>query len=346
MDRILTMPAPTVRLHAWYRSAGALLRELSRALNQGQTLLRADSGLPVGTHLVLVMGADCLSAPLEVQGTVTSWDVHERQHEMTLRYEFDSRSQRASLNEALAELRRQNRGPRRLARVPLTLATDAAALAGGLEVTVTDGRVAKLEGTRLNPLTDGFICSKVRRFPRHLYGDERLLHPLVRLAVHIVVALIAIFGAGLVVETIGAPFSSGEIRMGWLAIPFAILVFVGGINAWNMIDGVDGLASVQAFIALAFLLAVAGSSAPALQAGLLALLCGIGAFFLFNLPFQGLRRHRTFLGDAGSMFLGLSIVWHALALSQGATAVAISNRLEPERCDLKGLSPTGFPEMR
>ncbi len=49
-----------------------------------------------------------------------------------------------------------------------------------LEVTVTGGRVAKLEGTRLNPLTDGFICSKVRRFPRHLYGDERLLHPLVR----------------------------------------------------------------------------------------------------------------------------------------------------------------------
>ena len=139
----------------------------------------------------------------------------------------------------------------------------------------------------------------------------------VRLVVQIVVALIAIFGAGLVVETIGAPFFTGVIEMGWLAIPFSILVFVGGINAWNMIDGIDGLASVLAFIALAFLLVVAGPSAPALQASLLALLCGIGAFFLFNLPFHGLRRHRTFLGDAGSMFLGLAIVWHALALSQG-----------------------------
>ena len=49
-----------------------------------------------------------------------------------------------------------------------------------LEVTVTDGKVVKLEGTRLNPLTDGFICSKVRRFPRHLYGDERLRHPMVQ----------------------------------------------------------------------------------------------------------------------------------------------------------------------
>ncbi len=49
-----------------------------------------------------------------------------------------------------------------------------------LEITVTDGRVVKLEGTRVNPLTDGFICSKVRRFARHLYCDERLRHPMLR----------------------------------------------------------------------------------------------------------------------------------------------------------------------
>jgi UDP-GlcNAc:undecaprenyl-phosphate GlcNAc-1-phosphate transferase len=88
-----------------------------------------------------------------------------------------------------------------------------------------------------------------------------------------------------------------------------------------MIDGIDGLASMLAFIALAFLLVIAGQSAPSLQASLLALMCGIGAFFLFNLPFSTLRLSRTFLGDAGSMFLGLAIVWHALALSQGEAAV-------------------------
>lgn len=151
--------------------------------------------------------------------------------------------------------------------------------------------------------------------------DRFVLTPVIRLVVQIAVALIAIFGAGLVVETIGAPFSTGATTLGWLEVPFAILVFVGGINAWNMIDGIDGLASVLGFIALSLLLLVAGTSAPALQASLLALLCGIGAFFLFNLPFRGLRPNRTFLGDAGSMFLGLAIVWHALALSQGSNAV-------------------------
>lgn len=49
-----------------------------------------------------------------------------------------------------------------------------------LQVTVEDGRVVRLEGDERNPLTAGYICSKVRRFPRHLYGEERLLHPMRR----------------------------------------------------------------------------------------------------------------------------------------------------------------------
>jgi anaerobic selenocysteine-containing dehydrogenase len=49
-----------------------------------------------------------------------------------------------------------------------------------LLVAVEDGRVVGLEGSRANPLTQGFICSKVRRFPEHLYGRARLLQPAVR----------------------------------------------------------------------------------------------------------------------------------------------------------------------
>lgn len=150
--------------------------------------------------------------------------------------------------------------------------------------------------------------------------DRYVLNPLSRLVIQIVIALIAAFGAGLVVETIGAPFSTEMVGMGWLSIPFTILIIVGGINAWNMIDGIDGLASILAFVSLTCLLVVGGSTVPSLQASLLALLFGIGAFFLFNLPLRRFRRQRTFLGDAGSMFLGLAVVWHSLALSQGTTA--------------------------
>ena len=49
-----------------------------------------------------------------------------------------------------------------------------------LEVQVEDGRVVKVDGSHLNPVTDGYICAKVRRLPEHLYGPDRLLYPAVR----------------------------------------------------------------------------------------------------------------------------------------------------------------------
>lgn len=49
-----------------------------------------------------------------------------------------------------------------------------------LDVEVSDGRVSKIRGSRVNPLTDDFICSKVANFTKRLYGKERLLHPMRR----------------------------------------------------------------------------------------------------------------------------------------------------------------------
>lgn len=49
-----------------------------------------------------------------------------------------------------------------------------------LEVRVADGRVVKVDGSHLNPVTAGYICAKVRRVPEHLYGPDRLLYPAVR----------------------------------------------------------------------------------------------------------------------------------------------------------------------
>jgi len=49
-----------------------------------------------------------------------------------------------------------------------------------LEVTVADGRVTRLNGSHANPVTEGYICGKVRHFPELVYGDERLRYPAVR----------------------------------------------------------------------------------------------------------------------------------------------------------------------
>ena len=49
-----------------------------------------------------------------------------------------------------------------------------------LEVDVEEGRVVSIGGSRVNPITNGYICAKVRRFPEHMYGPERLLTPGIR----------------------------------------------------------------------------------------------------------------------------------------------------------------------
>jgi anaerobic selenocysteine-containing dehydrogenase len=49
-----------------------------------------------------------------------------------------------------------------------------------LDVTVQDRRITAIDGSEANPVTGGYICAKVRRFPERLYGPDRLLHPAVR----------------------------------------------------------------------------------------------------------------------------------------------------------------------
>ena len=49
-----------------------------------------------------------------------------------------------------------------------------------LDVTVEKGRVVKIDGGDINPVTRGYICAKVRRFGERLYGEDRLLYPAIR----------------------------------------------------------------------------------------------------------------------------------------------------------------------
>ena len=94
-----------------------------------------------------------------------------------------------------------------------------------------------------------------------------------------------------------------EVSLGVLAVPFTLLWIVGITNALNLIDGLDGLACGQAFIAalaLAGLSAQAGGDAALVLSS--ALLGGAFAFLVFN-------RYpaKLFLGDGGSYFLGFTL---------------------------------------
>jgi anaerobic selenocysteine-containing dehydrogenase len=49
-----------------------------------------------------------------------------------------------------------------------------------LEVRVEGDRVVAVGGSRVNPITEGYICSKVRRYPEHVHGDRRVRYPRIR----------------------------------------------------------------------------------------------------------------------------------------------------------------------
>lgn len=49
-----------------------------------------------------------------------------------------------------------------------------------LAVTVQHGKVVTIDGAHKNPVTDGYICAKVRKFGDRVYGPDRLLHPGIR----------------------------------------------------------------------------------------------------------------------------------------------------------------------
>src|SRR4051794_16618990 len=49
-----------------------------------------------------------------------------------------------------------------------------------LAVTVHRGKVTTIDGGRKNPVTEGYICAKVRKFGERVYGPDRLQYPAVR----------------------------------------------------------------------------------------------------------------------------------------------------------------------
>lgn len=118
-------------------------------------------------------------------------------------------------------------------------------------------------------------------------------------------------------QTIGDIFGTGEvITFGWLGYLVTILAVVGAINAYNMVDGIDGLLgglSVVTFGALAILMVFDNQYDIAYVC--LVIVVTMLPYIMLNLGVFG-RRYKVFMGDAGSMFIGFSVIWFLLLSSQ------------------------------
>ncbi len=151
-----------------------------------------------------------------------------------------------------------------------------------------------------------------------LWDDVKNMKPLIKFIGQIVVALI-LFSYGFRIELLTNPFLNSEIHLpSYLSILITVIWVVGLINAMNLIDGLDGLAAGIASIVSGSLIFVAlflHNDTTVLL--LIALLGSTLGFLRYNFyPAQ------IFMGDAGSMFIGLILASVALIGSQYKSATA------------------------
>jgi UDP-N-acetylmuramyl pentapeptide phosphotransferase/UDP-N-acetylglucosamine-1-phosphate transferase len=144
-----------------------------------------------------------------------------------------------------------------------------------------------------------------------LIDDKRGMRPWVKLLGQILVASILFF-SNVHVGGIGIAFPP------WLDYAVTVFWIVGAVNAFNLIDGMDGLATGLALIAsvgLVGALLFTGNSAATLPYLILAGAC-LG-FLRYNF-----HPASVFLGDTGSMFLGLCVATFPLMTGSRKELVA------------------------
>lgn len=122
-------------------------------------------------------------------------------------------------------------------------------------------------------------------------------------------AIIVFVGAGYTIDHL--PFLSADSVFSWVSIPVTGLFMLAVTNAFNLHDGLDGLAAGSAIMSLGAI-AIIGFSPDGLTVSTLLAATVIGAAF-------GFLRYNThpaviFMGDAGSQFLGFTIAALAVLL--------------------------------
>lgn len=94
----------------------------------------------------------------------------------------------------------------------------------------------------------------------------------------------------------------------WAGIPLTLLIFVGVTNALNMIDGIDGLASGISIITLGLLSFIYIREHRFLYSTVALTMTGaVVAFWLHNIFGSAEKHTKLYMGDTGSMTLGLVI---------------------------------------
>lgn len=157
-----------------------------------------------------------------------------------------------------------------------------------------------------------------------LIDDAYGIKPWKRLAVQSLATLALILIGNVFIHSLQVSVLGINLDLGYWGIPFTVFAVVGIINAFNMIDGINGLCAGFTLVALLSLLI--GSGFDVANYSLVIAMGSIIGFLFYNLGFLGAKR-RVFLGDNGSTFLGFLTAWTCINYSQSEVSL-----IQPVTC--------------
>ena len=158
-------------------------------------------------------------------------------------------------------------------------------------------------------------------------GTSMGLLPYQKVLLQFVISLLAaawLYRSEGVGPAIALPFSDKSWDMGFLYIPFALLVLLGTMNGVNLTDGLDGLAAgtsliiqlafVVLFALMPLLTGLGGWTGASADYSGMAVFAAAGAGALMGFLLFNAYPARIFMGDTGSLALGGTIAMEALVL--------------------------------
>ena len=153
-----------------------------------------------------------------------------------------------------------------------------------------------------------------------ILDDKLYLSSTVRFTTQIGAALIIITGDSILLFNLGHLVSENTLHLGGWAIPLTVFAIVGVINAFNMTDGLDGLAgglSIVTLLAVTLLLSLNGTASGYFIIPMV-FIAAVSGFLMYNMRTPWLYKAKVYMGNGGSMLLGILLAWLLIKFSQGS----------------------------
>lgn len=161
-----------------------------------------------------------------------------------------------------------------------------------------------------------FVAALILLLGIGAWDDKHTVRPKYKLLAQFIAAVIIIFVGNTVVLGLGDLLGLGHVFLGPFRVLFSTLAIMLLINAINLIDGLDGLAGGLSVTSLFWLVigSFASGGLPATGGAIILIGATLG-FLVHNMRFPWQKHAKVFLGDAGSLALGLAISWYAIQFS-------------------------------